>query len=262
MNYRVRAGLLSTTLVLILMSCNNGPKVISTPVNEDSNTEQSTGIFSEEGHNTSTEARPAINKDMHTVTVKEVLPTSKYVYLYVEEGESEFWIAAMKQEVNVGETYFYQGGLLKTNFESKEYNRVFDKMYLVSKIVPANHNNANASTTSDNTQTEEKKAATTPRKIDKEGSVKIADIISNPEKYDGKTIQVSGECVKINPNIMGRNWVHLKDGSLDDYDFVITTDAAIPEGHVITMTGTVVLNKDFGAGYKYDVIIEDGAIVQ
>ena len=61
---------------------------------------------------------------------------------------------------------------------------------------------------------------------------------------------------------MGRNWIHIKDGSKDDYDLVITSDIVVPQGQLITMTGTVTLNKDFGASYKYDIIIENGVLVE
>ena len=61
---------------------------------------------------------------------------------------------------------------------------------------------------------------------------------------------------------MGRNWIHIKDGSKDDYDLVITSNTFVQEGSMITMKATVTLNKDFGAGYKYDLILENGIIVQ
>ena len=94
------------------------------------------------------------------------------------------------------------------------------------------------------------------------GSVKIADLVADPKKYSGKTIQISGQCTKVNPNIMGRNWMHLKDGSKDDYDLVITSSVLIPEGHTVTMVGKVVLNKDFGSGYKYAILLEEGEVVK
>jgi hypothetical protein len=61
---------------------------------------------------------------------------------------------------------------------------------------------------------------------------------------------------------MGRNWIHLRDGSQDDFDLVITTRTFVPEGNVVTVRAVVALNKDFGAGYKYDLILENGTIVQ
>ena len=126
---------------LILSSCDRGPKIISSPVDAArSENKSNTGIFSdsETTDNTGNEVAP-VSTDVHTVEVLEVLPTDKYVYMRVEEGGEEFWVATGKKEVKVGEKYFYKNGILKRNFESKEYNRVFDKVYLVSNIVAANH---------------------------------------------------------------------------------------------------------------------------
>lgn len=246
---------ISGSMILLAMSCNK-PKVIS--AKEGASTEESAAIFSDGGNETHVHDRPELTaeEDMHSVLILEALPTVRYVYLRVKEGQDEFWIATNKLEVSVGKTYFYRGGLLKTNFESKEHKRVFDRMYLVSTIVEADHGNASTPVMS-----EPSKTSIAGEIIDSKGSVKIADIVANPKKYDGKTIQVSGTCVKVNPNIMGRDWVHLKDGSKDDFDMVITCQVAIPEGHNVTMTGKVVLNKDFGAGYQYDILLEEGELV-
>ena len=248
--------LICAVIVLLAVGCNRGPKVITA---KETTTEESTGIFSTEDIDTHIhdQPQPMMDEDMHSVVILEVLPTIRYVYLRVKEGQEEFWIATNKLEVAVGKTYFYRGGLLKTNFESKEHNRVFDKMYLVSSFVEADHGNKSTPVRSDLSTT------TTANDIaDVKGSVRIADLVANPEKYDGKIIQITGRCVKINPNIMGRHWVHLKDGSKDDFDLVITSHIAIPEGHTVTMTGKVTLNKDFGSGYQYDILLEEGELVK
>ena len=116
----------------------------------------------------------------------------------------------MKQEVKVGETYYYKRSLLKTNFESKEYNRTFDKIYLVTSLVGANHGKEQPSMNTKNpvaetapvTKPTAKPAADSQRNIEQEGSIKIAELVENFKKYEGKTIQISGECVKINSNII------------------------------------------------------------
>jgi hypothetical protein len=260
--------LIALLTILLFSTCDSGPKVI--PVTEDSNsTSGSTGVFSDnesedahEGHNHPTGT--AQSKDVHTVIVKEVLPTDKYVYLFVEEEGDEFWLATSKVDVTVGESYFYKQGLLKTNFHSKEYDRTFDTIYLVSQVVPVNHGN-NAAPEMNNgasVKSEPNTIAEAAREINVEGSVKIADLVGNPKKYAGQEIQLSGVVTKVNPNIMERNWIHLKDGSLDDYDLVITSNQAIPEGHTVTMKGVVSLNKDFGAGYQYAIIVEEGLLVR
>lgn len=253
--------LLLISLLLLLGSCKRGPKIISSPVNEDANsTSSSTGIFSDDGPSDGPKITSTVATDVHTVKVLEVLPTEKYVYLKVVENEEEFWVATGKKEIKVGETYFYKNGILKTNFESKEYNRIFDKVYLVSNIVASNHS---ATVGTNSMPTKDEKVEPQPSvNQEVEGSIKIAEIIANPQKYEGQSVQVSGTCNKLNPNIMGRNWIHLKDGSQDDYDFVLTSEVAVPEGHFVTMTGKVVLDKDFGAGYRYAIILEEGQVVK
>ena len=57
-------------------------------------------------------------------------------------------------------------------------------------------------------------------------------------------------------------WIHLKDGSQDDYDFVVTSEIMVPEGHVISLKGVLSLNKDFGSGYRYDMILENGELIK
>jgi hypothetical protein len=249
-------------VVGLLTSCNGGPKEIGTETTEpEGSANNSTGIFSDNTTPTKP-AQPNISGDVHTVTVLEVLPTQKYVYLRVKEGEEEFWVSTGKQDFKVGGTYFYRGGLLKTNFESKEHNRVFDKVYLVSSVVPANHGaDGVVPGTVEKPPAADTEVQVDPGSYDREGSIKIAEIVANPSKYADKTVQLTGQCVKVNPNIMGRNWIHLKDGSKDDYDMVITSNSPVPEGGVLTISGIVRLNKDFGAGYKYELIIEDGTIM-
>jgi hypothetical protein len=173
-------------------------------------------------------------------------------------------------DVSIGETYFYKGGLLKTNYESKEFNRVFEKIYLISgSLVAANHSNTSELT--DGKDSKSKKIDTyqkpttvkkTTQKIVIEGSIKISELVKNAKELENKTVQISGVCVKSNANIMNRNWIHLKDGSKDDFDLVVTSDTFIPEGSIVTLTATVSLNKDYGAGYKYDLILENGILLQ
>ncbi|MEQ1588465.1 MAG: GW dipeptide domain-containing protein [Cyclobacteriaceae bacterium] len=254
-NYFLRLAQLC--FLIILTSCSKGPKIITA---SSDNTAEGTGILSEENpFPVLTDLPKSSNtnvEDVHTVTIIEALPTTRYVYLRVKEGQEEFWIATSKMEVTIGGTYFYRDGLLKTNFESKEHNRVFEKMYLVSSVVEADHALRTAQTPTEVVTTKNK------ANVSVKGSVKIADLVADPKKYSGKTIQISGQCTKVNPNIMGRNWMHLKDGSKDDFDLVITSSVLIPEGHTVTMVGKVVLNKDFGSGYKYAILIEEGEIVK
>ena len=41
----------------------------------------------------------------------------------------------------------------------------------------------------------------------------------------------------------------------------MTTTGTLPNvGDTVLLTGPVVLNKDFGMGYKYDVMVEDALV--
>jgi len=254
-----------------IVSCNNKPKVITAQTEPDNN-EKVSGIFSDENPDNqpaNSQLGTSFTEDLHKVVVKEILPATKYVYLKVTEGGGEeYWIAARKQDIELGGTYFYRNGLLKTNFESKEYNRVFDRIFLVSSLVAEDHGNNTGALSADFTaepeQTLQKENIPTHTEevIQHKGSIKIAELVANPTAYEGKTVQLTGKCVKINPNIMKRNWIHLQDGSKNDFDLVVTSNTFVPEGKTVTMRAKVVLNKDFGAGYRYDLILEDGVVIE
>ena len=209
----------------------------------------------------------AVSKDIHQVTVQEVLPTERYVYLRVREGKKDYWIATRKQQVEKGKRYFFKGGLLKLGFYSTEYNRTFDTLYLVSTIVPADHPMTMAGAaagTAPASSTPQKStsptAGTTTIELPKspihvEGSTAIADIVKHPKQYADTEVQVSGVVTKVNPNIMGRNWIHINDGTMKNFDLVVTSKDFAPPGHTATFKGTVRLDRDFGAGYYYKILI-------
>ncbi|MGB5236517.1 MAG: hypothetical protein WBM43_11710 [Flavobacteriaceae bacterium] len=77
--------------------------------------------------------------DMHRIRVLEILPSDSYLYLKVSEEERKFWIATRKSEFYKDSVYYYQEALLKQNFESKQLNRQFDSIYLVTNLVPEKH---------------------------------------------------------------------------------------------------------------------------
>ena len=120
----------------MLFSCSDQPKVIqakaTTPNQTGALTENSLPSFKDiPTANAPSTPGTAANASTHQVVVQEVLSTDKYNYLKVEEEGQEFWVAISKQDIAVGETIQYSGGLLKRNFFSREFNRVFETVYLV-----------------------------------------------------------------------------------------------------------------------------------
>lgn len=96
-----------------------------------------------------------------------------------------------------------------------------------------------------------------------EGGKTVAEVFAEKDQLAGQQVTFRGKVVKVNANIMGRNWLHVRDGSGDEgsNDLTVTTEGVLPEiGDTVLVTGQVAVNKDFGMGYVYGVIVEDAAV--
>lgn len=196
----------------------------------------------------------------HKVVVEETLNTERYTYLNVSENGEKFWIAIPRKEIKIGGTYYYKGGLLKRNFQSKEYNRVFETLYLVSDVIPYSPDSEMVPMAAGGS-TEPTVHNHPPINVEPTtGAIKLSALFSDPAKFQGKQVKVTGKCVKVNPMIMGRNWVHIQDGSGDNLDLTVTTTDNVPMGAIVSLEGIIALDKDFGAGYRYDVIMENASL--
>ena len=91
----------------------------------------------------------------------------------------------------------------------------------------------------------------------------IAAVYKDKTTLAGKEVRVQGKVVKVNNNIMGRNFLHVQDGTGDatSNNLTVTSTETAKVGDNVTITGRVVLNKDFGAGYTYPLLVEEAAIV-
>jgi hypothetical protein len=96
-----------------------------------------------------------------------------------------------------------------------------------------------------------------------EGGQTVAEIFAAREQLAGETVLIRGKVVKVNAGIMGKNWLHVRDGSGEEgsNDLTVTTTGVLPEiGDTVLVTGALGLNRDFGMNYKYPVIIEDAEV--
>ncbi len=206
------------------------------------------------------------NKGSHHGMALEKINTTQYTYLKMNENGTETWLAFPLAEVKIGETYFYANEMLMTNFESKELKRTFEKVYFVPGVTTEKA--MNASNTSMPANAPHKgTAANTPEKIDTKiapakNGLTIADLFAKKESLAGKKVLVKGKVVKFSAEIMGRNWIHIQDGTSykGSFDLTITSQQTVNIGDIITLEGILVLNKDFGSGYKYDVLIENAIV--
>jgi hypothetical protein len=204
--------------------------------------------------------------EVHKIVVKDFQQTKQYTYILAKEADKEIWLAVNKMQPVKDKTYFFKGGLLMKDFESKELNKKFDEVLFVDNISENISSDKNEITTQNN------KTVSTGSKIPLEkenvnlkhdrNDITIAMVLENKKSYEGKSIMIKGKVTKYTAGIMKKNWVHLQDGT--DYngkfDLTVTTDQEVNVGDVVSAEGVINLDKDFGYGYYYDVIMEDAKV--
>jgi hypothetical protein len=195
-----------------------------------------------------------------TAIAEEVIDATTYNYVKMKEGNKRYWIAISSQPVEVGRTYYFEPEGLMLDFESKNLNKTFDSVYFVSKFSsqPLDvHGMVHGDTPSGSIKTNEQ---TNISVEPAENGQTIAQIYDNTDDYRGKKVRVRGVVIKFTPGIMNTNWVHIQDGtksSSGNFDLTVTTDETLTVGTVVVLEGTLVTDKDFGYGYKYDVLVEN-----
>jgi len=204
----------------------------------------------------------AVKSDVHKIVVKETVDGGSYAYLNVEENGKTYWMAISNMPVTVGETYYYDNGMVMKDFESKQLNKTFDEIVFANTI--------RTTEAAVEVKQEDPHASSTPMpvsdvKIEKpKNGTSLSELFSGKKTFSGKSIIVKGKVVKVNNGIMDKNWVHIVDGTQfeNTNDLTITTAETVNIGDIVTFKGVIVLDKDFGQGYKYDVLLEEGKLIK
>jgi hypothetical protein len=214
--------------------------------------------------------------------VLETFDGADYTYVRVKTDSGEIWAATLKFKVAVGDTVVVPLENPMRDFHSDKLNRDFPLLYLVSAItkpgeaspasagastaLPPGHPSTTGTTAPPTmgTQPAGPQATLIDRIPPPAGGKAIADVWANRKALAGKIVTVRGKVVKYNGGIMGLNWIHLQDGSgsIQDgtHDLTITSTMESKVGDVVTVTGTVGIEKDFTLGYKYPVILQAATI--
>lgn len=236
-------GTLLATALLALQGCKGGP--------------EERDIAPMAGAHHKTAAEEGIVIGLKEVRILKVTPGEKYRFAEVQEGDKTYWIASTNQDIRAGETYFYNEALIRTEFESKDLQTVFDTLLLVTRLVPDGmQGELKAPLHKPNTDSQDDPAEEVSQDAAK--SLDLSELIQNPAPYENQWVEFSGTCVKVNPGIMGRNWVHLKALGEAGGEVVLTTQEEIEVGRVVRMQALVRRNRDFGSGYRYDLLLEEG----
>ena len=229
--------------------------------------------------------------------VLETMDSGGYTYVLLATESGEKWVAAPKTVVTVGQTAAFAAGMVMRNFKSDTLNRTFDEVVFSpgSAGVGSAKSAADGACPSGHEECAEKDSAkggagmgagsmgsmggggmgamkssgrvTVPpvdlaiEKATGENAFTVAEIYEQGKALNQKKVAVRGKVVKVSNNIMGKNWIHLQDGSgkpeAGTHDLVLTSLQNPTVGEILVGEGTLAFDKDFGSGYRYEVIVEE-----
>jgi hypothetical protein len=224
-------------------------------------------------------SQPAFGQGIFSGKVAETMDAGGYTYVLVDTGTNKIWAAAPQFPVKKGDAVSVPNAMPMTGFHSKTLNRDFDVVYFAGSI-PVNGTNSDEATLPPGHPKMGGGGGNLPAnhppvtggaiapKVDftglkpAEGGKTVAEIYAAGEQLAGKPVKVRGKVVKYNAEIMGRNWLHIQDGTgaVGDNDLLVTSNDKAKVGDTVLVEGTVAANKDFGAGYKYRVLVEDAKV--
>ncbi|HAZ14946.1 MAG: hypothetical protein A2X86_21450 [Bdellovibrionales bacterium GWA2_49_15] len=243
------------------------------------------GGDSKKGLSKASKARPKKELKVKTTQTGKVLETmdaDRYTYIFLEQKDGvKIWAAGERMQVGVGDTVDVINGQTMGKFTSKILNKTFDQIYFaplikVANQLPENKAKFEAANKAEAAKMEAhggggmvpKKAVEVvvgPGSVKKlEGGMTIKECLDGQEKLKDKTIKIRAKVTKSTANILGKNWLHIKDGSgnASETELVVTTAATSQVGDTVVVTGKLSLNKDFGAGYFYKIIMEDASVTK
>lgn len=210
-----------------------------------------------------------------TGSVAETMNSGGYTYARLQAGGKEdVWVAAREFSTKPGDQLTVTLDMPMENFESKTLKRTFPLIYFVAGVTrdgqrldgPASPGGAPPLMASHGSGSATPASMTVDPVAPPAGGMAVADVWAKRTSLAGRQVTVRGKVVKVNNGIMGRNWIHLQDGSgsANDKtnDLTITTDADVTVGQVVTFSGILAVDKDFTAGYAYGAIVEQAKLIK
>ena len=203
-----------------------------------------------------------------TGKVVETMNSGGYTYLCIEKDGKKTWAAVLEMKVTVGQEISLQPGYEMVNFTSKTLNRTFDRIIFstgpVSQPGAVDTKSFHGKSTGSKGEVVSTGEIIKVEKASGPNAYTVAELYEKRAELDNKNIVVRGKVVKVSSGIMGKNWLHIQDGTGSsengNNDLVVTTHDIPSVGDIVTANGTLYKDKDFGSGYKYDVIVEQASI--
>jgi hypothetical protein len=255
-------------------------------------------------HSEAAPSGPVLDGSALQGTIVETMNAAGYTYLLLDRTTDKIWVAIPETPVKTGQVVTCTPGMTMNQFASKTLQRTFDTIVFSPGIqVGTPQATANQEKKVSKAQEKpvdfsaalEAEKSSSPAAMGGAGTVpagmgqstgslgaivpsaevsvikatgpnsySVGECFEQAKELNTKTVRVRGKVMKISRMIMGKNWVHIQDGTGNPlknmHDLVITTQDEPGEGEVVTVEGILSANRDFGAGYTYAVIIENAKV--
>lgn len=200
-----------------------------------------------------------------TGKVVEKMDAGRYTYVLVDAGDEKIWAAGPHVAVELGDEVTIPEGSVMSNHYSPTLDRTFESIYFVGFIIPKGAEGGALPTAGHGAVPEKKE----PTEVDLSGIAKaeggktVGEIFDERASLAGQPVTVRGRVVKFTPAVMGKNWIHLRDGTQgknQSDDLTVTSDQSAEVGNTVLVRGVVAVDRDLGFGYHYEVLIEDASV--
>ena len=201
----------------------------------------------------------AAKGDVFTGVVIDTLNGGGYTYLQIEDSfKKTYWAALEGVKIDKGTEVRFTEEMRAEKFESKTLNRTFENLIFASNLqyrtkAPEAGNLALVSEVVKESPYKQKE------------TLSVKEVIEKRMELKDKTIAIRGKVVKASPNIMERNFIHIQDGTSDGAEVgrVVFTSKELPNvGDIVTARGVVSVDKNFGSGYVYNIIVENASFAK
>jgi hypothetical protein len=225
-------------------------------------------------------------------TIIESKDVTNYTYLLLEDKTGKVWAAIPKTPVKTGDEIAISNIVIMKDFHSKTLEKTFDLILFAvpsegcpfkeleggivsempsgmmppGKTPPAMMSPASMP---HGAMPGPKKSKSAPQdiKVSKavgEDAYTIEEIYSKKEELSQKTITVRAIVVKFMPQVMGKNWIHIQDGTgsveKGNNDVAVSTLDTAEVGDEVIIKGTLGIDKDFGMSRTFGALIEESSV--
>lgn len=217
---------------------------------------------SAEQENTNEEEQIASDRIYGKVT--DTIDVTGYTYAEVDTGKEKIWAAGPITPLKIGDMIGFSTKMPMENYHSTSLERDFPIIYFAGRFITDEKvpTREAAATAEPHAQIKQEQVTNPVKGINKvEGGNTIAEVYVNKLNLSGEIIRVRGQVTKFTAEVMGKNWIHIMDSSTLD-DLTVTTDSTVAINDIVIIEGKLELDKDYGYGYVYPIILEDAKLTK